>query len=130
MSGLYIHIPFCRKKCNYCDFISYEGKEDKIDPYLNAVVRESGMHSKILNSEKINTIFIGGGTPSILSPRQLRFLFSGIYSGIDSSNVREITVENNPESLDKEKLSGRVLTLPSEVEVDFDKKMIVEYYSR
>ena len=64
--ALYIHIPFCKKKCYYCDFNSYSGKQHLIEEYIEALKKEIKMYKDVLNSYKISTIFFGGGTPSIL----------------------------------------------------------------
>jgi oxygen-independent coproporphyrinogen-3 oxidase len=62
MTGLYIHIPFCKRKCFYCDFISFNYDEHKADDYIKALFKESRKYKK----EKISTVYIGGGTPSML----------------------------------------------------------------
>ena len=67
MKGLYIHIPFCKQKCKYCDFVSFQRMEDTADKYIDALKREAEQYK----GEKIDTIFIGGGTPSILTPKQI-----------------------------------------------------------
>ena len=64
MTGLYIHIPYCKKKCSYCDFVSYGGREDTLPSYLEALKKEAEEYK----NEKIGTVFIGGGTPSLLLP--------------------------------------------------------------
>ena len=67
MKGFYIHIPFCKQKCKYCDFVSFPCTEDTADKYVDALKREAEQY----RGEKIDTIFIGGGTPSILTPKQI-----------------------------------------------------------
>ena len=74
MKGLYIHIPFCRKKCAYCDFVSYVGCEDFFDRYISAAEKEMSRYK----GEKIDTVFVGGGTPSILADSQLERRFGAI----------------------------------------------------
>ena len=100
MLGLYIHIPFCKKKCFYCDFVSIEYLEEVVDNYLQALQIESLKYNK----EKVDTIYIGGGTPSVLSIVQLEKLISIIKSNFNISNIQEFTIELNPESTTKEKL--------------------------
>ena len=102
MKGLYIHIPFCVQKCKYCDFTSYANCEDKTDIYLNALIKE--MHQ--YNNEKINTIFIGGGTPSLLSCEQISFLMDNVYKTFNVAGNCEITMELNPGTLNKEKIQA------------------------
>lgn len=98
--GLYIHIPFCIKKCKYCDFVSYVDKATLFDSYIDNLLTEA----KEYENEQIDTIFIGGGTPSILSCEQLKRLFDGLYKTFNVSDNCEITIEANPATLDKEKL--------------------------
>ena len=69
--GLYLHIPFCKQKCGYCDFASFAGIENQIDNYLIALKKEAAQHS----GARFDTLYIGGGTPSLLSVEQLKKLF-------------------------------------------------------
>ena len=69
-TGLYIHIPFCIKKCKYCDFVSFVDKADFFDEYIDKILKEA----KEYENTKIDTIFIGGGTPYVLSPIQIERL--------------------------------------------------------
>ena len=100
MLGLYIHIPFCRKKCNYCDFVSSPGNGELISRYIEALCLEIQRYERT----KISTIYVGGGTPSVLSKENMAALFNTIYKNLDCSETREITFEGNPESLEFEKL--------------------------
>ncbi|SEN29692.1 oxygen-independent coproporphyrinogen-3 oxidase [Peptostreptococcus russellii] len=100
--GLYVHIPFCARKCNYCDFTSYVPIKNEIDFYLDSLEREMKMYN--MKNEVIKTIFIGGGTPTILNLEQLRRLFEIISSEVNLENVEEYTIEANPGTLDIEKL--------------------------
>ncbi|MCX5782049.1 MAG: radical SAM family heme chaperone HemW [Elusimicrobia bacterium] len=102
MLGLYIHIPFCRKKCNYCDFVSQVAEDEQILEYLEAIKIEM---NKYFNFQ-ISTIYLGGGTPSILSKDQIKELFLNVKNIFDIKNLKEITVEANPESLRKDKLEA------------------------
>ena len=103
--SLYIHIPFCNKsKCSYCSFISFCNQEDKIDKYISSVREEMIMYSKQFEDYILDTIFIGGGTPSVLSSAQMTSLFSAIRQNFVISNDAEITVECNVDSLTEEKL--------------------------
>ncbi|MBU5483533.1 radical SAM family heme chaperone HemW [Clostridium sp. MSJ-11] len=99
--SLYIHIPFCKQKCLYCDFPSYGGKEDMMGEYTKALVKE--LESLPLD-KKIKTIFIGGGTPSYLTLENLKILKEAI-KGINKDKDIEFTVEINPGTIDEEKLS-------------------------
>jgi oxygen-independent coproporphyrinogen-3 oxidase len=102
MPGLYIHIPFCKRKCNYCDFASLAGRKELIGPYLRALKAEAERSKTIF--EKLDTLYIGGGTPSILGPQQLEKLFSMLEAAFGAiKGFKESTFEVNPESLTPEK---------------------------
>ncbi len=100
MKSIYIHIPFCKSICSYCDFCKMYYNEKLVNKYLDALSREVKNNYK---NEKIETLYIGGGTPSILNMEQLIKLFS-IINMIDLSSLKEFTFECNVESLNKEKL--------------------------
>lgn len=102
--GMYIHIPFCKRKCEYCDFNSYVASEDKIDDYLISLKKEMCTYLDRYTFLNINSIFIGGGTPTHLSELQLEELLSFIKDNIDIEKVKEYTVECNPGTLNSEKL--------------------------
>jgi len=105
--AIYVHIPFCAKKCYYCDFTSYVARVDEIDNYLDSLEKEMDMYlSKDGRGlkENIYSIFIGGGTPSLLSEIQLDRLFSMIENRVDISKVEEYTIESNPGTLTRGKL--------------------------
>lgn len=98
--SLYIHIPFCKQKCKYCDFSSYSGKEDVMSKYVDALNIEINNTSK---EYSFNTIFIGGGTPSYLPYEELEKLLKNV-SSLNLEKDAEFTVECNPGTLTKEKL--------------------------
>ena len=99
--GLYIHIPFCKQKCQYCDFASFAGLENQIDNYLLALEQEATRYIGI----SCDTLYIGGGTPSLLAVEQLQKLFQIISKNFGSiTKFSESTLEANPESLTAEKL--------------------------
>lgn len=103
--GLYIHIPFCKSKCAYCDFISYANILDKTDDYLRALTAEMESARSRYPSFNPNTLYIGGGTPSILSLPQLKKLFESIEKTFGPVEYfQESTFEANPESLSEQKL--------------------------
>lgn len=102
--GIYVHIPFCKKKCDYCDFISYCGKDDLIEKYVDSVKKEIN-HVKI--KSEITTIYIGGGTPSYIDSK---FIVQ-ILEKIKEKNVAqdaEITIEVNPGTVTQEKLQDYI----------------------
>lgn len=94
MSGLYIHIPFCHSKCAYCDFYSTPVR-DRADAYIDALQLEWNARRHELGDSTINTIYIGGGTPSILSEQMLERLFAWL----PTQDIKEFTIEINPEDV-------------------------------
>lgn len=102
MRGLYVHIPFCIKKCKYCDFTSYTGCGNVFDRYIAEMANEMEKY----RGEEIDTVFIGGGTPTIFSPLQLTALLNNIRNIFNISRSAEITIEANPKTLSEEKLSA------------------------
>ncbi|WP_434797221.1 radical SAM family heme chaperone HemW [Terrisporobacter vanillatitrophus] len=105
MLGLYIHIPFCISKCKYCDFNSYKLDLDEKRKYLNAIEKEMKFYKEEIRGKEIDTIFIGGGTPSILNQNEIKFLFNNIKSNFKIKNDAEITMECNPGTLTLDKLN-------------------------
>lgn len=104
--GIYIHIPFCKQKCNYCDFISYTNKCDKIEKYINCLEKEINKFD--FSKYMINTIYIGGGTPSFIDSKYIKQIINTIYKKAKIENYKlkdiEITIEVNPGTITKEKL--------------------------
>ena len=92
---LYIHIPFCVKKCRYCDFTSFAGMADRIDAYLMALLAEAAQQRSCVD-EPIETVYLGGGTPSLLSPAQLERLIRGLTRLYRIDDNAEFTAEANP----------------------------------
>jgi oxygen-independent coproporphyrinogen-3 oxidase len=103
MLGLYIHIPFCKRKCPYCDFVSYDNFDYLIDDYINTLFNELQIYKKKFNPF-FETVYIGGGTPSILSNKQLKKFFSKLFSIVERAKIKEITFEVNPGTLDDDKI--------------------------
>ncbi|MBR5733244.1 MAG: radical SAM family heme chaperone HemW, partial [Lachnospiraceae bacterium] len=103
---LYIHIPFCVKKCRYCDFLSFAGKEACFKDYIAALCAELDSYRPLIRERGLDTIFIGGGTPSILPVSLMVQLLERVDSLIAESGAkpREYTIECNPGTLDREKL--------------------------
>ena len=99
MAGLYIHIPFCESKCIYCDFYSMANNNHLIDKYIDALLVEAAQRKNELNSETITTVYLGGGTPSLLSITQLSKLVNGLKKVFDFSAVEEFTIEVNPDDV-------------------------------
>lgn len=106
--GLYIHIPFCVRKCNYCDFLSFpvSTEGDCFSSYLYALQCEMDSRSAIFKNREIHSVFIGGGTPSLLQPSQIILLMHRIRQCFELSDNAEITMECNPGTLNKKKLAA------------------------
>lgn len=102
--GLYIHIPFCKSKCSYCDFYSIKTCKNNIDEYINNLKEEIKLYSDKLTIRKIKTIYIGGGTPSTLSSETVNDILKTVSDNFEIEEGAEITIEANPESLRKNKI--------------------------
>ena len=106
--GIYVHIPFCAKKCNYCDFYSLASGEDEKKAYIEALKREIREAAKNVNDEyRVYTIYFGGGTPSIIKAYYIKEILDEIRSGFklyEDDFFPEITIECNPKTVDMEKL--------------------------
>ncbi len=100
--GLYIHIPFCIKKCAYCDFLSAPATEEVREAYVDALVREISMHPP----QRVDSIFLGGGTPSVLAAAQTEKILNAVYARHSVEKNAEITTECNPGAADLNKLSA------------------------
>jgi oxygen-independent coproporphyrinogen-3 oxidase len=102
--GIYIHIPFCKRKCYYCDFISYQGKEELVERYIESICLEIENWKKSINVKQYNitTIYIGGGTPSYIEPKHIAQILKCLDEFINK-NV-EITIEINPGTVINSKL--------------------------
>lgn len=101
--GLYIHIPFCKQKCNYCDFASFAGQENQIDAYLGALAHEASLYKGI----GCKTLYVGGGTPSLLAVHQLNRLAKIVRKNFTPvAEFTESTFEANPESLTPQKIAA------------------------
>jgi oxygen-independent coproporphyrinogen-3 oxidase len=105
--GLYIHIPFCRKRCKFCYFKVYTDKNaSEIEVYLNALIRENEIYSRMpaLQGRQLRLAYFGGGTPSYISEKQLRHLVEGLNRHVSWANAEEVTFECEPGTLRKSKL--------------------------
>ena len=96
--GLYIHIPFCRQKCAYCDFYSLPSREDKMDAYTDALIRHIREVAPRTESHRVDTVYFGGGTPSYLGAERLRSILRAVMKGCPVTRDAEITLEANPDS--------------------------------
>lgn len=105
MAGLYLHIPFCAKRCLYCDFFSNTEMKYK-EAYVEAVVREMELRKEYIGGEAVETIYFGGGTPSQLSAADFDKLFNAIHRLFDTSHCTEVTLEANPDDMTPEYVSA------------------------
>ena len=106
IDSIYIHIPFCKKKCYYCDFISYSQTENIYKKYVDALLKNIEYYSKKINIKnyKVNTIYIGGGTPSIINSSEIVDIIKYIKEKFDVLEGAEITIEVNPGTVDEKKI--------------------------
>ena len=102
--GLYVHIPFCETKCPYCDFNTYAGINHLLPPYLAALDREIQVWGATLGHPTVNSVFLGGGTPSMLSPAQIATLLSTVRETFTIAVGAEVTAEVNPDDASVERL--------------------------
>ncbi len=101
-SGIYVHIPFCKQRCHYCDFVSFDDCKNA-DEYFLALAKEIAL-TPVSDNTSVQTVFLGGGTPTVASTQNLNMLFSALRKKFNFSSVTEITCEANPESLSADKL--------------------------
>jgi len=103
MSGIYIHIPFCKQACHYCDF-HFSTSLRKKDKMILAIANELKLRKSEFQDEQVETIYFGGGTPSVLQVADLRFLIETVYENYSVSETPEITIEANPDDLTEERI--------------------------
>ena len=104
--SLYIHIPFCNSKCAYCSFVSFVAKDDVKRRYLSCLKKEIEIRGKEFGSDYVvTTIYVGGGTPSCLEVGEIKRLMQVVYKNFTVKNDAEITIELNPNSVTKEKIT-------------------------
>ena len=99
--GIYIHIPFCRAKCDYCDFYSLPNREEAMDNYLKALTTHLKETAPLTKGWKVDTVYIGGGTPSVFGAKRIAKLLGTVKRRFDVARDAEITCEANPESADR-----------------------------
>ncbi len=101
MAGIYIHIPFCKMKCGYCDFYSITNLRYK-ENFIKSLLNEISLRKNELKNVPIKTLYFGGGTPSLLSISDFKLIFEAIHSNYDADSIEEITIETNPDDVNKE----------------------------
>ena len=105
MAGIYIHIPFCKSKCAYCNFFSL-ASESKIQNYVEALKKEIIARKTYLGNEIVKTIYFGGGTPSLLSVKNIEEIINLLNKNYEIVSSPETTLEINPDTIDREKMSS------------------------
>jgi oxygen-independent coproporphyrinogen III oxidase len=109
-TSIYLHIPFCKHRCAYCDFNTYAGQEDSIPAYVNALINEINFvgqqTTQLSNYQTIHTVFFGGGTPSLLSAPQFDSILRALRSAFALTADAEISIEANPGTISPQKLDG------------------------
>lgn len=103
MAGIYIHIPFCKQACHYCDF-HFSTSMKKKEEMVMALAKEIEMRKNEFQDEQVETIYFGGGTPSILAVSDIKLLIDAVYSNYNIVENPEITIEANPDDLSKERI--------------------------
>ena len=104
--GLYVHVPFCKTKCPYCDFNTYQGIENLIEPFLPAITSEITCWGDALAYPPVKSVFFGGGTPSYLPPGDIERILVAIQSSFQVDPAAEISIEANPGDLDEAACAG------------------------
>ena len=103
MAGIYIHIPFCKSKCAYCNFFSVVSEKNRAD-FIEALKREAGNRKDYLGGEEVRTIYFGGGTPSLLDPLEALKIITYLEYNFKLSTTSEVTLEANPDTVSRESL--------------------------
>ena len=103
MAGIYIHIPFCKQACNYCDFHFSTSMKMKVD-FVKAIIQEIELRKDVFANKFISSIYFGGGTPSLLSKEELDMIFEKLYKSFTIDADAEITLEANPDDLNFDKI--------------------------
>lgn len=105
MSGIYIHIPFCKKACHYCNFYFSTNQNSK-SAFIRAVCKELALRKQEYKTEEIQSIYFGGGTPTVLDVSELNTILQTVYEHYKVSNTPEITLEANPDDLNTENIKA------------------------
>lgn len=106
MAGIYIHIPFCKSKCRYCDFTSYPQKIGFADAYMACVLKEMKLRAAELKNKKFDTVYFGGGTPSVIEAKWIVGCMNQIRACFDLDEKAEVTIEVNPGTIDQQKVEA------------------------
>ena len=99
--AIYVHIPFCQSKCSYCDFNSYAGLESLIEPYVGALLAEMTLWRETTQHTKVATVFLGGGTPSLLPLAEVERIMTALRQRFHLADDAEVSFEANPGTIDR-----------------------------
>lgn len=116
MAGIYIHIPFCKKICSYCDFYHVMAQSDN-KQYINALNHEARLRGNYLGTQSVSTIYIGGGTPSVLQADEIKSILDNIVENFKIDKNPEVTIEVNPDDISDEFLEGLKKTMVNRISV-------------
>lgn len=110
--GIYIHIPFCKHKCYYCDFVSFSSKEEIVEKYIKTVIKELKKYlenKEFMKNYNVTTIYIGGGTPSYIDSKYIEEILKEIEKNLVNNDTKfqdiEVTLEVNPGTINEEKVN-------------------------
>lgn len=117
--ALYVHVPFCQSKCIYCDFNTYAGLNHLIPNYLESLVRDIILWGNLLGHPTVNSIFFGGGTPSLLTSKQLETILLTIQGSFDCTATTEVTAEINPDDVTAIKIDGFLIAGVNRLSIGF-----------
>lgn len=101
--AVYVHLPFCKKKCYYCDFLSFSSSPELRKKYLNALIEEAVLYRELIDTRGVSSLYLGGGTPSMLDLRELDYLLTKLFEILKPQG--ELSFEMNPDDVDGEKIS-------------------------
>lgn len=104
MAGIYLHIPFCRQKCTYCDFVSFPNRLDVAEAYMACLIREAERRGKELENNVFESVYLGGGTPSVVDPDYIYAVMKQITKSFRLTKDPEITIELNPGTVSEKKI--------------------------
>ena len=105
MAGIYLHIPFCKQKCRYCDFVSFCNRMDVAEAYMACLLKEIELRGKELAGKTFDTVYFGGGTPSVVDPKYIYAAMRQIKKCFTLSARPEITIEMNPGTVSEQKIA-------------------------
>ncbi len=104
--GLYVHVPFCKTKCPYCDFNTYQGIENLMEPFLPALTTEVECWGETLDHPAVKSVFFGGGSPSYQPPGELEKILASSQDSYTVETAAEVTIEANPGDLGEAACAG------------------------